>query len=335
MAQHPRITALCALAALPAAAGCLSLGHTQSAQTLERGDVQHQFGLEWFRVRSTDEDYLLPFAMPFYGVRLGVSEGVDLGVRTNVTFSAIDLDVKMQPVDTETLDVAVDPRVEYGWTWGVGHLPLLIGINLGDAVQLTLSGRLAYALPLIEDSPGGLEAVVGDDAQALAGGGASLYVRFSRSFALVPEAQAVRGFGETDPTIMSFSLGFAFGDQPGTRPEPEEPPAPPTRHAPIVPARPEPEPEPGGMPAPYGAPGGRPTGAAPPAGASPTTPPGYGPPAPEPAPGEGSGAGGDGDVPGDPQDAPAGETEDAPGGESEDAPGSPEARQTERHPARR
>ena len=258
--------------------GCLSLGMTQSAQTLRPSQIQHAFGLEWFSIQAEDADYPLPFALPFYAVRVGMSEGVDLGFRTNATFTNIGVDLKIQPLDTEFLDVAIDPTLQYAWAWGWAHLPLLVGLNLGESVQLTLSGRIAYALPMLDDTGlDELEDTLGSNSQTIVGGGAALYLRVGRTFAIVPEIQAVRGFGDTDPVVLSFILGFTLGDQPGIEPEPEPPLIPPT------PLRPS------GPPAhPYGPPGVAPPpgGAAPgpPPTVPPTTPPGYGPPAAEPAP---------------------------------------------------
>lgn len=282
MTQPSRIASLCLLCAAPLLSGCLSLGLSQSAQTLPRGQVQHQFGLEWFRTASEDasaEAYHLPFAMPFYGLRAGVADRVDLGFRTNVTFSNVGFDVKLQPVDLEHFDVAVDPTIQYAWAWGLAHLPLMIGISLSSSFQIVLSGRASYAFPLIDETdPDDLGAVFGTSSQLMAGGGLGLYARLGDRFAIMPEVQAIRGFGDTDPLTISFTLGFSFGDQPGVEPEPEPPPVAPTETAPPRPAAHPP----GGQ---YPPPGGQypPPAQPPPAGPQgpATTPPGYGEPGPQ------------------------------------------------------
>ena len=265
MTQPPRIASLCLICTTPLLSGCLSLGLVQSAQTLPRGEVHHQFGLEWFRVSSEEggaEPFVLPFAMPFYGLRAGITDGVDLGFRTNVTFSNVGFDVKLQPLDTEHFDIAIDPTIQYAWQWGLAHLPLLIGLGITDRLQVVLSGRASYVFPLVDSSdPGALETVFGTSSQGMIGGGVGVYAQVSDRFALVPEVQVIRGFGETDPLTVSFTLGFTFGDQPDAEAEEEgeRPPVTPTEpaYAPLQQQQ---------TPAPVG-----PSGPA-------TTPPGYGEP---------------------------------------------------------
>ncbi len=279
MTQLPRIPALCAVLAAALGSGCVSFGLSQSAQTLGEGQVQHQFGLEWFRLSTGGGDYKLPFAMPYYGMRAGMAEGVDFGFRTNVTFTNVGFDLKLQPLDTEALDVSIDPTLQYAWIWGFGHLPLLVGFNVSDAFQITLSGRIAYAFPLIDDSdPSDLEDYWGAGSQAAAGGGLGLYVRLGSRFAILPEVQAIRGFGDTDPVLISFTLGFAFGDQPGVAPAPEPPPIPPTQVGPPPAGGYYPVQSPPPYPGPYLPPGPAEPRlpSEPPPGAAPATPPGYG-----------------------------------------------------------
>lgn len=278
----------------------MSLGLSQSAQALEEGQVQHQFGLEWFRVRDDAGAYEMPFAMPYYGIRAGVADRVELGFRSNVTFTNLGFDLKLQAVDTEALDLAIDPTLQYAWLWGWAQLPVLVGFNLSEAFQIILSGRISHAFPLVDESdPSDLDDFFGSSSTA-AGGGLGLYVRVGRRFAIMPEVQAVRGLGGDDPVILSFTLGFAIGDQPGVAPEPERPMVPPTQYGPGPDGYPAPYPgqypgaapypaqHPGQAPGPYPGSQPPPAGAFPPAhpsgepppGSSPSTPPGYGPTSP-------------------------------------------------------
>lgn len=280
MSRSARIAAISVVLAAPLLGGCLSLGLTQSAQTLSPGSVQHTFGLEWFHIASLDSDYPLPFAMPFYGVRGGLMEGVDAGFRTNATFSNIGLDLKLQPLDSPVLDVAVDPTLQFTWVWGFAELPLLFGLNLSESFQIVLSTRIAYNFPLIDDSFSRevLDAY-GVPNQAAIGAGLGLYIRLGRTVAFIPEVQALKGFGDSAPWVVSVTLGFALGDQPGV-PQTEAPsPGPPAPY----PGQPQPYPYPAQpQPYPYPAqPQPAPAPTTPPA-LTPTTPPGYGPPGTSP-----------------------------------------------------
>ncbi len=158
----------------------------------------------------------MPFALPYYGMRIGLGDRVDVGFRIHSTLT-LGFDMKLLLLESEGLDIALDPTFEYAWVWGYAYLPLLLGINLSDAVQVVLSGRVGYQLPLVSDlSSSPFDTVLGTE-QPLAGGGLGLYIEASRAFGVIPEVQVLRGFGDTHPTIVSVSLGFTLGDQPAPK----------------------------------------------------------------------------------------------------------------------
>lgn len=220
--------ALCALAST----GCMGAVLSQSAQAIPEGTVQHQAGAEWYVVVLEDRDEALISPVPFYGVRVGLVEAVEFGFRLNVALSNFSLDLKLQGLDSEYLDIALVPTVQYGWTLGWVHLPLLVGVNLGDHVQITFSGRIAHTFPLLEDDSELDEgpAAFGTEGQIVAGAGISIYVRVLDEFAIVPEFQMLKGFGDNGAYFLTGGLALTFGAQPGVialdepEPEPERPP---------------------------------------------------------------------------------------------------------------
>jgi hypothetical protein len=218
----------CALAST----GCMGAVLSQSAQAIPEGTVQHQAGAEWYVVMLADREETLISPIPFYGVRVGLVDAVEFGFRLNVALSNFALDLKIQGLDSEYLDVALVPTVQYGWTLGWVHLPLLVGINLGDHVQLTFSGRIAHTFPLLEDDSELDDApdAFGTDAQVVVGAGLSIYVRVLDEFAIVPEFQMLRGFGDNEAYFFTGGIALTFGAQPGVTPT-EEPELPPDRPA--------------------------------------------------------------------------------------------------------
>ena len=287
------VPALLALLTL-ATAGCPSQALLQSAATIPAGKVQHQIGLEWFSVRyrepsptvpggtptTTESSYALPIALPFYGTRIGVAERLDVGIRVSAALT-LGFDLKLQIIDTEAVDVAIAPGFQFAWIWSWMQLPLLIGLNAGDAVQIQLSGRLGYVVPM-EDGLTGIDeidAAFGERGM-FAGGGLGLYLRLGERVALVPEVQVLRGTGSSPPTLVSVGVGIAFGTQPGVQPAPP-PPMPP----PAPPPGAYPPGYPVGSPV-YATPPTGPPQPPPPPGGAPAVPPGYeqAPPAPPQAP---------------------------------------------------
>lgn len=266
-----------------ATTGCPSQALLQSAATVPTGKIQHQLGLEWFSVRyrrvspatpgvpttSTPSTYELPVALPFYGGRVGLAEHFDIGFRASAALT-LGFDLKLQVIDTDAIDVAIAPNFQFAWVWSWMQLPLLVGLNLSDAVQIQLSGRIGYLIPMQEGLTGidELDRAFGDRG-GFAGGGLGLYIRLGDRVGLAPEVQILRGLGAAEPTLLSVSVGITFGAQAGVQPAAPEPLPPPNPLAP--PGAP-------GYPA-Y--PGPQPPGPPPP-GYAPAVPPGYGAPPPAP-----------------------------------------------------
>jgi hypothetical protein len=272
-----RFLAAAALLSIP---GCPSLPLMQSAETIPEGEVQHGIGVEYFGTNRdvTPSEEVLPLQLiPTYTVRFGVADHVDVGLRTSV-FLNLAFDVKIQMVDTPAFDFAIAPSLQYAWFWGWLQLPVIVGLNLADSVQLVLAGRIAYfALLTGELARSALEEDLAA-ADFYFGAGAGLYVKAGPRFGVMPEIQYMRGNRAEDPAMWSFNVTFAIGAQPGPRPAAPPPPAIPITAPPA--AMPPSSPPP---PAGYAPPAPASEGAPPPA-STPQIPPGYGTPGPTWAP---------------------------------------------------
>jgi hypothetical protein len=221
-----RVFLLWVLASAFASTGCMGATLSQSAQAIPAGTIQHQAGAEWYAVVLADREEVLISPIPFYGVRVGIAEAVEFGFRLNVALSNFVLDLKLQGLDSEYLDISILPTVQYGWTLGWVELPLLAGVNLGEHVQVTFSGRIAHTFPLLEEDAEIDEApqFFGTDAQVVAGAGISFYLRPTDGFAVIPEFQFLHGFGENRAYFVTGGLAFTFGAQPGVVPVDEPDP---------------------------------------------------------------------------------------------------------------
>ncbi|MEM9191988.1 MAG: hypothetical protein AAGF12_22635 [Myxococcota bacterium] len=211
--------ALCLLVVL--APGCISLSSGQSAQTVAPGKVLHSFGAEWYGVGSDERAENLPFVIPNYGVRIGVAEGVDFGIRAAVVLSNVRLDVKLQPLDSEYVDLAIAPTVHYGWGLGWVYVPVLVGLHINPHIEVTITGRVGHTFELLEDTDfreTDVDEVFGFDPQVVAGAGVGIYFRVNHFFGIVPEFQFVQGFGDQNARVLTAAIGLSFGPQPGVEP---------------------------------------------------------------------------------------------------------------------
>lgn len=202
------------------ASGCLASNLYATPRALPEGETSHAFALEAFHARGRCEPdrspceagrELLP-TLPVYSGRRGVGGGVDLGLAVG-PHAAVDL--KWQFVRTTHVDLAVQPRVV--GPWFAAHVPLLVGLRLGDVATWMLTGGGAYTFeavdwaswPMAERSP--------VKARGLALRlGSALQLRVHRAFALHLELTWLR-FPTRDgvqTNVVTPGLAFQFGTLP-------------------------------------------------------------------------------------------------------------------------
>lgn len=198
-------------------AACPQASMHQSAETLDEGEFQAGAGFEMTQIESElsgsgfidlGED---PFPMAYALFRWGVAEHIDLGLRASATLTTT-FDAKLQLADTEEVDIAVAPAVQFAWAWTIGYLPVLIGFHLGDVAELVLSGRVGYQL-FVDDFESEIEDELGDDG-AILGAGFAVYVRLDERLAIVPEMTLLEVLRSERVRTIAGGIAVVFGDQP-------------------------------------------------------------------------------------------------------------------------
>ena len=181
--------------------------------------IRQTVAFEWTQIEwvcespPCDEDALnLPIAIPLVEVRYAPAEHAEIGFRTNAAFSVIGADAKLQFLDTQTIDLAIDPTLHFTWASGWGYVPLLAGLHLGDALEIVVSARIGYQLRIFDEAFRTYDQAFGEH-QALYGGGVGVILYLDDALAMAPEAQYLRGTGEGEPEVLSITLAFLFGNE--------------------------------------------------------------------------------------------------------------------------
>ena len=172
----------------------------------------------------------LEAAPPSYGIRVGVTDGVDVGVRFAGALPGLaasgGFDVKLNPL-RGPVDFAIAPGMQgyltrYGrgdtdmqtWVWWA-HLPVLLGFNVHRNITVMTTGGVSL-------SRGASDATFENADNALATNaawwrvGLALDVRF-RHWGLHPEVTVLRSMPSKTPgdaTIVTFGIGWMFGAKP-------------------------------------------------------------------------------------------------------------------------
>lgn len=213
------------LSVLPCA-GCFPAANTYtSARTLPRGVIQLLLAGDSFSGPETDGnghttgyDITPPYPTP--GVRIGIADNVDFGVRAPGLVSLAG-DVKVQLVRGR-LDLAVDPGVQfYHYNYQsdsdtantavddvVGNVfylyaPLLVAYNVSRQVSLVASPGAAYVFGTGSGTGGG----------ALGTLGLGVSLRVTPWLAIQPQVTAVSGFSSSSDLVLDEGIGFSFGQQ--------------------------------------------------------------------------------------------------------------------------
>ncbi len=199
-----------------ALAGCPAIASNQSASTIPVGEFQQGFGVEYVggMVDSDDsptgetEFEFLRNPWPNYWIRYGVTDFMDLGVRYSFPFS-MTFDAKFQVLDTEMIDIAINPQAQYSFYPVYFHLPILVGLSLGDSFEVVVSPRLTY-MSLLNDDFGDDDNVFGVS-QLFVGGGLTLIIDIGERFQISPEVVFLQGLDPDLPgRMLSVNMGFAM-----------------------------------------------------------------------------------------------------------------------------
>lgn len=227
-----RIAAFGAFAAL--CTGCPNPNTYGTPRTTPVGRVQHTVAAEGFSYRVKNPDSAggrvasgtFP-NLPTYQLRVGVADTVDIGARIS-NMSSFGADVKWNFLKSESFDMAAVPGFQVfhisgstagttsGYTQFYGNLPVVLGINLSDAVTIVPTAGVTYGLNSVS--------VVSDDESAAASidglilrAGLGFNFRVSPKFAMQPELTMMQFLNADDKAsvrLFIFGLGFNFGSLP-------------------------------------------------------------------------------------------------------------------------
>lgn len=167
--------------------------------------------------------------LPTFGVRYGLVEGLELGVRVE-NFLSLASDLKIRLLKGR-VDLAADPGAQAIYisaqttnpdgtpaTHAAGafyfHAPLLVGLNLSDAVSLVASPGVAYAVGTnaIPSASSAEQAGASNEVLARLGLGADF--RVSEHIAVHPEVTCMKGFTTTRTLICIAGVALNLGAQP-------------------------------------------------------------------------------------------------------------------------
>jgi hypothetical protein len=180
--------------------------------------------------------------LPSVGVRYGLVDGFELGARVS-NLDSLSLDGKIRLLKG-VFDIAVDPGLQ-GYYLSVSgsdaanqttnssaaifyfHLPILLGLNVSEAVSLVLSPGFTYGAATTSITSGSNTQQAAGSTGVMGRLGAGVDLRLSKKFALHPEITFLKSFTDTEALLYIFGIGFNIGAQPDysdLRPAPEAAP---------------------------------------------------------------------------------------------------------------
>jgi len=232
--------------------GCPNPNMYTTPRTLDPGRVEWQVAPEVIGVNynvktagtdangnpttvQTNVSGVLPM-VPSFGARIGVAEGLDVGVRLqNLDSLAADLKIRLLK---GRFDIAVDPGIQGFYasanstSFGVFylHAPVLLGLNFSDRFTLVVSPGFVYSVTTatVNDGSGVQGASTASGPMGRLGVGFDF--RITEKFAIHPELTFMQEFGNENLLLWVAGVGFNIGAQPDysdlAQPAPVAPPAP-------------------------------------------------------------------------------------------------------------
>ncbi len=212
--------------------GCPNPNTYGTPRTVQKGQISHTVALEgayWTYDKTTvttnngttttrkDSESLGFPMLPSYQLRYGVTDNMDFGVGIK-NFDSLQADFKFNFLRSDTLDLAIDPGLQYiGVFTGDAsahlfwlHLPLLAGINLSDNFSVTASVGAVGGLIAGTAGTGSRDGAYSGNA-FLFRAGLGLNIRTSKDFAIGPEVTVMRAFNDASTLFFTGGLGFTFG----------------------------------------------------------------------------------------------------------------------------
>jgi hypothetical protein len=229
--------------------GCPNPNLYTTPRTLNKGDLQWQAAADGFGASfnttvpnangmgtHTETASLVTPTLPSVGIRYGIADGFELGARaSNLTSAAIDGKIRLLK---GTVDLAVDPGLQFYYlSFSSGnssasaavfyfHVPLLVGINLSQAISLVVTPGFVYGLATATvNSTNNTQNAAGSTG-VMARAGIGMDFRVTKKLALHPEVTFMKGFQDQEALLYIFGLGFNIGAQPDFSDIGSEAPAP-------------------------------------------------------------------------------------------------------------
>jgi hypothetical protein len=220
-------------AAVVTLCGCVSANTYTVPRTLDPGDVQVQVAGEAYayssRVTTPSSDGGSPSTstvsgatpvLPTLGVRWGVADGLELGVRI-ANFESLAGDAKVRLL-RGTFDLAVDPGLQIMYVPTSTHefglfyffLPLLLGVNVSDDVTLVAAPGVAYSIATASSTDADKASRAGGSTDAKATFGFGVNIRSSDKLAFFPEVTCMKGFGVSNAILCMAGCALNIGGQP-------------------------------------------------------------------------------------------------------------------------
>jgi hypothetical protein len=222
--------------------GCPNPNAYTTPRTLNAGDLQWQIAAEGWGATinetvqnpggvgvHTESASILTPTVPSFGIRYGVVDGFDLGVRLS-NLDSLSVDGKIRLLKS-TLDLAVDPGLQAFYLPVSGsdasnqtvssnagifyfHLPVLVGINLSEKFSIVLSPGVTYVVATTTIASGTDQQQAAASTGLMARGGLGFDWRLTKKFAIHPEFTVLKSFGDNDALMYLFGIGFNIGAQP-------------------------------------------------------------------------------------------------------------------------
>lgn len=218
------------------ASGCPNPNIYGTPRTLPKGKIAHTVAVEGVGYRFTRRDEAVAngdtrttgaalFVPPSYSLRVGLVDRLDFGMRA-ANFSSLGLDLKANFLRSETVDLAIDPFVQWSFA-GINtthiHLPLLVGFNVSRDFTFLLTPGMMYGVSDLdsrtEDDLSDLKQIMGT-AGFYGRLGLGMDVRLTPRFGIHPEITVLKALhppqsSNFESTLMyTFGFGFNIGAQP-------------------------------------------------------------------------------------------------------------------------
>lgn len=213
-----RMVLLSGMVALSASA-CISTNTYSSGRTLKQGKIETRISPGF--TRSSLTDLTLPVVPGLdVGIMYGVNGNFDFGV--SVGSDGFTFDTKFQLARNKNLAIALAPSLGGFFIGGANAgggffnagVPLIVGLNLNEHTELTLTPKLSLSTAGASYSSNG-----GSGTILVPSLGIGLNLEIGPSFHLMPEASfgtaTIMGGGSSEQLgpVISVGLGIGFGGE--------------------------------------------------------------------------------------------------------------------------